>query len=84
MFEEITESTVLEETGYQRGFFDDSDVQMNEFEFTAELVVELPEEVEPEKFFGYLMRVMIAHTEAYGGFMGGATKWNRYEANEDE
>ena len=84
MYAELTEElTVLEQDDYATITADDiaenEDVATNEFEFTADLAVELPTHIDPNRFFDYLVRVMIAHTEAYGGFMGGGTKWNQYD-----
>ena len=59
-------------------------VETQEFEFTSDLAIELPVDIDPKKFFDYLVRVMIAHTEVYGGSMGGETKWHPYEVNDHE
>ncbi|MGB0387992.1 MAG: hypothetical protein ACPGWR_24515 [Ardenticatenaceae bacterium] len=76
MYAELVEEQAVQE-------FDDDilitdqeeETATEEFEFTADLAVELPTYVDPKQFFSYLARVMVAHTEAYGGFMGGETKW---------
>ena len=88
MYTELTEGpTVLEQDDYATitaDIVENENVATNEFEFTADLAVELPTHIDPNRFFDYLVRVMIAHTEAYGGFMGGGTKWNQYEVDENE
>lgn len=63
---------------------DTQPIDMSEFEFVTDLAIELPVDVNPKQFFDYLVRVMIAHTEAYGGYLGGATKWHPLEQVLDE
>ena len=80
--EQTTKPSVLEDDDVTTP--EDREVEAREFEFTADLVIELPVDVEPKKFFDYLMRVMIAHTEAYEGSLGGETKWHPYDVKADE
>jgi hypothetical protein len=75
MMESTTQPTILEELDSKPLLDETSEVETCEYEFTADLAIELPVNIDPKQFFDYLMRVMIAHTEAYGGSMGGETKW---------
>ena len=85
MYAELTEElAVLEQDDYATITVENEDVATNEFEFTADLAVELPTHINPNQFFDDFVRVMIAHTETYGGFIGGGTKWSMYEVDENE
>ena len=75
---------ILKQDDYATPAIENQDVALNTFEFTADLAIELPTHIDPNRFFDDLVRVMIAHTEAYSGLMGGGTKWKKYEVDENE
>lgn len=77
-------AAIIEANEIENPAADNEQVETREFDFNADLVFELPLDVDPERFFEYLLRVMIAHTEAYDGFMGGGTKWHPYQQSDDE
>lgn len=74
----------LKQDDYATPVIENQDIALNTFEFTADLAIELPTHINPNQFFDDFVRVMIAHTEAYGGFIGGGTKSNMYEVDENE
>ncbi|MBI4672231.1 MAG: hypothetical protein HY741_11280 [Chloroflexi bacterium] len=75
---------IIKENEIENSVAENGQVETREFDFTADLVIELPLGVDPERFFEYLLRVMIAHTEAYDGSMGGSTQWHPYQQSDDE
>ncbi len=77
-------SAIIEANEMENSGVANEQVETREFEFKADLVFELPLDVDPERFFEYLLRVMIAHTEAYDSFMGGGTNWRPYQQGDDE
>jgi hypothetical protein len=84
MSEPTIPATTLEAHDLETSVTENPETEMREFEFKTDLVIELPLDVDPQRFFDYLVRVMIAHTEAHDGSMGGSTKWHPYTVAEDE
>ncbi len=78
------ELAALKQDDYATLAIENQDFVLNTFEFTADLTIELPTHLDPSRFFDDFVRVMIAHTETYDGFIGGGTKWSMYEVDENE
>lgn len=57
---------------------------MKEYEFLTDMVINLPESVDPDDFRDGLVDAIIAYVEAAGGKMGGGVTFREWVSPEEQ